>query len=447
MKMNRLFKSVLTGILNLISSKKRFLSAPAMARIEKPRLYFLGLLGLLALLLIWAALEPVDKVVRVEGKIIPAGRSQQIQHLEGGIISSINTVEGAMVKRGDLLLTIDKTSVGAALEEVNIKLTGQRARAIRLEAEAQNKGTLVFPPNIAAMPVAAAERNLFAARRAKLDQEIAVHQSTISERNAAIDAAQQRRARLISERDIAHQRLELVENMVAHGAASKIEVLDARGREQQLKTEIGRAEDEIPNLKAAIQEEKARIESARAEFSSQAHNDLVANLEQIDRLHQNVTGDADRLKRLEIRAPVDGLINRIAVNTVGGVVRAGENLIELIPKTDTVLIEAKASPRDRGSLHIGLDSEIRVSAFDASELGLLKGVLTEVGANSIQESQNEAYYLVSILVRTIPGSYAGHELIPGMTVTADIVTGRRTVLDYLLSPVRKFTHNMFRDPR
>lgn len=417
------------------------------ASLETPRLFLGLLIFLVAGLVFWATIAKIDQVVRVEGKVIPAGRSQKIQHLEGGIIASIDTQEGAAVKHGDLLLTIDDTNAGANLSDAQIRLNSQRVRALRLQAETQYKDKIDFPPELANLPAAGAERSLFVARRDKLSQEINIHENAIRQYYAQIDEAEQRRVRLIAELSTAHQRSEMVEGMTAHGAASKLEMLDAQSREQRIKTEIGEAADAVPRLKVSIAEEKSRIETAKAEVSSQAHGELVTTLEEVDRIKQNVTSAADRLKRTEIRAPIDGVINRIAVNTVGGVVRPGEDLIELIPTTDEVLIEAKAQPRDRGYLRIGLDSEIRVSAYDTAEIGLLKGRVTEVSADSIIDPHNNPYYQVNILVRSLPASYADHIIVPGMTVTADIVTGRRTVLAYLLSPLRKFTYNMFRDPR
>ena len=425
----------------------RFFSSGASKKLETPRIFLVGLLALIVAFLIWMAFAHIDQVVRVEGKIIPAGRSQQLQHFEGGIISSIDTTEGASVKKGDLLLTIDDTMAGANLTEATIKLNSQRARAIRLEAEIQNKASVDFPSDIAGTPGAEAEQKLFDARKNRLNQEIQVHQNAIKQRQADIEDAEQRRKRLIVELETAHQRVEMAQNMAAHGAASRMEILEAQSREQRITTEIGEAEGAVPRLKAAIAEEMSRIEAGKAEFRTQAHDEWVAALEEIDRFKQNTTAAADRMKRTEIRAPVDGVINRIAVNTVGGVVKPGENLIDLIPDTNAVLIEAKARPRDRGYLRPGLDAEIRVSAYDTSALGLLKGKVTEVGADSIQEMRGDPFYQVNLLVRALPDSYLGHVLVPGMTVTADIVTGNRTVLAYILSPLSKFTYNMFRDPR
>ncbi len=430
-----------------MDSLRRLAGQVRSSSLEEPRTYFVGLLVAIALLIVWAGVAQIDQVVRVEGKVIPAGRSRQIQHLEGGLIASIDTTEGAVVKQGDLLLTIDDTMAGANLSEGTIKLNSQRVKAIRLEAETQNKSMLEFPSDLAHTSLAQAEQSLFAAKRTKLNQEIAVYQNTIRQRNADIQEAAQRRERLVTELATANQRLEMVQNMAAHGVASKMEVLEAQSRQQRIKTEIGETEGIAPKLKAAIAEEQSRIEARKAEYSSQSHDELVMALEEIDQLKHGIAAAADRLRRTEIRAPVDGIINRIAVNTLGGVVKPGDNLIELIPKTDEVLIEAKAHPRDRGHLRTGLDAEVRVSAYDTSELGMLKGKVTEVSADSIQEVRAEPFYQVNILVKSVPPSYDGHALVPGMTMTADIVTGRRTFLAYLLSPLCKFTYNSFRDPR
>lgn len=427
------------------AAPRRHRASPGWA--ENPRTWLLAIAALLAGLFLWMGCTTIDQVVRVEGKVIPAGRSRQIQHLEGGIVASIDTAEGVPVKRGDLLLTIDNTSVEASLSEVRIKLNSQRVRAARLDAEANGRAALSFPADLAASPVAAAELHLFAARRAKLEQEISVHQSAITQRNADIEEVEQRHGRLVAEKETARQRLEMEQNMAAHGAASRIEVLEAQSRDQRLKTEIGEAEGTVPKLRAAIAEEAARIETARAEFTAQAHNDLVATLEEIDRLRQSMTANADRLRRTEIRAPVDGVVNHISVNTVGGVVKPGETLVELTPTTRAVVVEARASPRDRGYLRVGLEAGVRVSAFDAGELGLLKGRVTEVGSDSQPDTRNDPFYQVNILVDSIPASYGGRDLVPGMVVSADIVTGQRSVLAYLLSPIRKFTYATFRDPR
>ncbi len=416
-------------------------------RIEGPRLFLLTVAALLAALLVWAALAEVHKVVRVEGRLIPAGRAQQIQHLEGGIVAAIHVAEGGAVAKGQLLLTIDDTGASATLSETGVKLAAQKVRAARLQREAAGAGDFTLPADLAGNPAAQAESQLFRARHAALEQQVRVHQEQIRQRTAELREVEARRQRLAGELATARKRSELVTAMAARNAASQLEVLDAQSREQRLTTELGDAEASLPKLRAAIDESQARIEQARASFQSEAQGDLTAALVEIDRLTQIGTAQSDRVFRTEVRAPVDGIINRIAVNTVGGVVRPGDSIVEITPTTEQVLIEARARPSDRGELRAGLEARVRVSAHDVGALGPLDGRVTEVSADTMQEPRGESFYRVVIRVDQLPPSYAGRLLAPGMTITADVVTGQRTVLDHITSPLRKFSYNAFQDAR
>ncbi|MGE5475366.1 MAG: HlyD family type I secretion periplasmic adaptor subunit [Bacteroidales bacterium] len=414
---------------------------------EEPRTFLIAVLALLALLVLWASLAEVDQVVRVDGRIVPAGRAQQIQHLEGGIVASINTVEGAAVKRGDLLLTIDATSAGASLQETEIKLTGQRVRAARLEAEARGQATFTLPPELAASRVAEEERRLFASRTHKLEQELRVFEELNRQRMAELSEVEHRRERLAGELATARQRSAMLAGMASRNAASRLEVLDAQSREQRLGTEMGEAEGAMPKIRAAIAEARARADEARARFRSQAQEDLVGTRVEIERLQQTVTAQADRVTRTDVRAPTDGVVNRITANTVGGVIKPGDVIVELTPTAGEVLIEARARPSDRGELRPSLNSRVRVSAYDSGALGTLSGRVAEVSADTVADTKGDTFYRVGIRIDAVPPPYAGKLLAPGMTVTADIVTGRRTVARHLLSPLTKFADNTFRDAR
>jgi adhesin transport system membrane fusion protein len=419
----------------------------AWRRLESPRL-FLAAIGFFVLLLtVWAAMAQVHRVVRVEGRIIPAGRGQQIQHLEGGIVAAISTVEGASVKKGDLLLTIDATNAGAALGETGVKLAGSRIRAIRLAEEASESPRLELPPDLRDEASAEAERQLFLSRREKMTQELSVYRRQVEQRTAELREIEARRARLTAEIATAHKRLSLVSGMAARNAASQLEVLDAQSREQRLATELSDAEGALPKTRAAIAEANARIDEARARFRSEAQADLATALTEIDRLRQSLAAQSDRVNRTEIRAPVDGVINRISVNTVGGVVKPGDPIIEITPTSGPLLIEARARPRDRGELREGLPARLRVSAYDYAEVGALEGRVIEISADTVSDARGEPYYRVIVRVDALPENFQGRLLAPGMTITGDVVIGQRTVLAYLTSPLRKFSANAFQDAR
>jgi adhesin transport system membrane fusion protein len=423
------------------------LSLQTMRAMESLRLFIVIVGASLVLLLLWAALAKVDRVVRVEGKIIPAGRSQEIQHLEGGIIAAIEAKEGAVVKQGDVLLTIDDTAAGVNLGETKAKLASQTIRSLRLEAEANGRDAIEFPPDYANAPEAEGERHLFQSRRAKLDEELRMHGQTIEHRRAELADAEARIKTLGRELEVAKKRSSMLGSLAEKEVASKLDVLEAQSREGRLDTEMSAARNSVPTLNAAIAEEEARASTVKAEFRSQAQGELVTVLADIAQLNQALTVASDRVKRTEVRSPIDGIVNRIAVNTLGGVVKPGETLIEIIPDTSQVLIEARAKPQDRGNLRPGLDATVRVSAYDAGEFGLLQGRVTEVSADTVQDPRVEPYYRVNVLIDRLPSSYASNPLVPGMTVSGDIVTGRRTVLRYLLSPLGKFTYQMLKDSR
>lgn len=417
------------------------------SKFESGRLSIIAVLILTVLLFVWMSVTDLSQVVRVEGKIIPAGKGQQIQHLEGGIISSIDVQEGELVHKGDALLTIDSTLAGANQSETKLKLDAQLVRAARLKAEVDNKDEFILPPEWKDLTVANAEVQLFHARHDKLTREVTVQKSMLTQRISELEEARSRKARLSTEIVTATERMNIVTTMSQNGAASKLEVLDAKGREQSLKTQLGDVAGMVPKLEASINEAQARIEEAKSNFRADAQNEYVAILSEIDRLRQMQTAADDRMKRTDVKAPVDGIVNSIAVNTVGGVVKPGEVLVEITPSGQKILIEARALPKDRGYLHSGLTTQIRVLSYDPAEFGTLSGKVTKIGADSLRDANGQSYYQVNIMVDKLPDEYKGKEMIPGMTVIADIVTGKRTVLGYLLSPLHKFTYNMFRDPR
>lgn len=414
---------------------------------ESTRLYLYGVVIASVALVVWMSFAHIDRVVRVGGKIIPAGRSQEIQHLEGGIVAAILVHEGQAVKKGDVLLTIEDKKAGADLGETKAVLTAQEAKAARLKAEANGTDTILFPEEIKSTTAATAEQQLFESRKAGLAQQIEVHANALAQQQAHLSETQRRITNLRGELSVSSQRLKLIQDMSKRHAASQLEVLDAQGGEQNLRSQLGAAEASIPTINAAIAEERSRLQTTRANFRSEAQSDLVAALAEIDRFKQLQISASDRLQRTEIKAPGDGIINHVLVNTVGGVVRPGEPLLELIPHTDEVLIEARAEPRNRGYLKPGLNANIRISAYDMGELGTLKGKVTEVSADTLTDANGESYYRVNLLIEDIPASYQGHDLVPGMTATADVVTGDRTMMGMLLAPLRKFTYSMFKDAR
>lgn len=403
--------------------------------------------ALVAAVFVWASLFSVDRVVRVEGRVIPTGRSRPVQHLEGGIVSALRVAEGAHVKKGDVLLSIDATTAGANLNEAAIKLEGYRARAARLEAEAALEDAVVFPQSLAGKEVAKSELKLFQARKAKRVSDAKVHEETMRQHKAALEETWAQEKSYTQELVVARERVKMLEGMAARQAASRMELLDAQSREKRLETEVQAAATAKPKIEAALSAEQARAQAVTADYKTEAQNQLVETLAEIERLEQIMTTARDRVARTDVRAPMDGTINRLGVASVGAVVKPGDSVVELTPLSEEIVIEARVPPKDRGELHPGIAAKIRISAYDSAALGALEGVLKEISADTMLDAQGHAYYRATLLVAGLPAAYAGRPALPGMTVLGDLVAGRNTVLEHLLSPVRKFSTNVFRESR
>lgn len=422
--------------------------AGLISRLETPETYLWLITLIVAAAIVWAALSSVDRVVRVEGRIIPAGRSQSIQHLEGGIVAAILVSEGAVVHKGEVLIEIDDTTAQTSLAETQGKLEGLRIKAVRLEAESRGlpamKGADILRSNA---ELADSEARLFAVRRQKLEQETLIFEEQIRQHTAELREIEGRQLKLKGELETARERNKLITGMASRNAASQLEVLDARSREQRLQTELSDAEGSRPKIMAAIAEAQARRQEAAARYRAEAQNELSGVLVEIERMGNIITGQADRFIRTEVRAPVEGIVNRILSNTVGGVVKPGDTIIEITPSAEDVLVEARAKPSDRGDLRVGLPAKVRVSAFDIGELGPLDGRVVEVSADTVPDGKGDPYYRVAIQVDQMPDSYSGKKIVPGMTITADVITGQRTILRYITSPFTRFLFNAFRDAR
>ena len=416
--------------------------------LPKPRVFIVLALGVLALGVVWMALAQVDRVVHAEGRVVPAGKAQVVQHLEGGIVSSMAVHEGSLVKKGDLLVVIGDTRADSQLGERKVKIAGLQARVVRLKAEAEGADRLIFQHGSAHDGATQqAELALFMARRQKLAQETEVFKEQIRQKTSEISESESRRKSLGAELEVAHHQLSIITGLSAKNAASKLELLEAQGRVQRLLTQIGDAESAVPRLRAAIHEAEAKRGEALARFRSEARADLSTAQTELDSATEGLRAESDRVARTDIRSPVNGIVNRVYINTIGGIVKAGEPIMELTPTDDRVVIEAQVRPDDRAALRAGLPANIKVGAYDYGIYGTLRGRLTEVSADTLSDERSNRYYRVELEVDTIPPAYQDNPIIPGMPITADIITGRRTVLQYILSPLHRFSYGAFNEPR
>ena len=411
------------------------------------RLFILVLLFSTVTLILWAAVAEIDVIVRTEGQIIPAGKSQLVQHLEGGIVEKILAREGEVVAAGQPLMELADVQSRSTLGQERAKLDALRGREARLLAEVNGAQAIAFPDELQDPDVIRVETSAFEARRRQLDEEVLVLKAQSRQKTNELGEIKSKQKNLLEELVLAQKKHRVIEDLSRNNAASELEVLDSQMRMQQLKSEIAEATSTAPRLEAAIAEADSRVKEATARFRAEASSALTQVREEFEKLRRGIDSSVDRLERNVVRSPVAGLINTLNVTTIGAVVRPSEVLLEITPSDQRIVIETRADPNDRAHLRQGLLAKVRVGAYDYATYGTFEGQVTDVSADTLTDDMGNRYYRVNVEVdmsnldtrRAQPGV-----LMPGMGASADIAVGKRTILSYVLSPLLKFRDGAFR---
>lgn len=413
-----------------------------------PTPLLVGLTMTLLLLVLWASLARMDRIVRGEGRVVPTESTQVLQNLDGGIVSEILISEGQTVRKGQVLMRLHSTDASAALNQTEVKGLALKARIARLQAEAAGAGAIALPPGLtAATPEMAAELSAFRARRATLAQAEATQRAAFEQKKDEIAEAEQKLRNYQVEHDTAVRQKDVMANLRAQRAASQLELLDAQAKEQRLQSLIQETEALIPGLKAAAQEAQSRVAQVEAQFRSEAQTELAAVQLDLSRSEDDAKGQADRLSRTQVVSPADGVVNHVFVKTIGGVTRPGEPLIEITPMNGDLIVEGRIKPGERGELMPGLRTSIKISAYDYAGVGALPGELIDISADTLPDERGERYYRVRAKVDKAEFLRTGRSIYPGMTASLDIVVGKRPIMAYFLSPVLRFATTAFHEAR
>jgi adhesin transport system membrane fusion protein len=398
----------------------------------------------LVVLLIWAALARIDEVTRAEGKVIPSRQLQVLQSLDGGLVQSILVREGQMVKQGDLLLKVDPTRFVSSLKENHAQYLSLKAKAERLQALATGKEFAV-PAEVAneAPEIASQEKQLYLSRRSELEAGVGAARDQLTQRNQELKEVEARRHQAAQSYDLMKRELDATRPLLKNGAVSDVEVLRLEREMARLQGERDSASAQIPRIQAAINEASRKIREVELAFRNQAGAELSETMGKLSSLSEGSVGLADRVKQSDIRSPVNGTIKQLFVNTEGGVVQPGRDLIAIVPSEDTLLLEARVQPKDIAFLHPGQDALVKFTAYDFSVYGGLEARLEQIGADSVTDDKGNSYYLVRVRTKTGYLEKQGRKLpiIPGMIAEVDILTGKKTVLSYLLKPVLRAKAN------
>jgi adhesin transport system membrane fusion protein len=405
----------------------------------------LALLGLGGGIVVWACYAPVDRIVRAEGRIIASARSQIVQHLEGGIVTELLVREGQAVKAGEVMMRLSAVQAHTSVQQGQSKLWGLKAQHARLSAEAEGLSTIDFPAEIPEQ-LQKLEVNAFRERSSRSFAEKSVVRQQISQRQSDLAEAKTRAQGLTTELELARKQSALMEGLHRKGAASQMEMLEAQGRAQRLSTQYNDVVGSLTRLQSAVAESSARLSESNSRVRADVRTELSQVSAEIARFELAVDGDEDRLARTEVRAPTSGFINRLYFNTIGGVAKPGEPLLEITPSDGPVAVEARVRPDDRASLRPGLQTRVLIGAYDYAVYGSLEGRVVEVSADTVPDEHGQRFYRVVIQTNSAKGLLAKQSILPGMTAHADVVLGQRSVMSYVLSPLLRFTQRALREP-
>jgi adhesin transport system membrane fusion protein len=387
----------------------------------------------------WASWAEIDQATRGFGQVIPSSQIQIIQNLEGGIVSEILVREGQQVKADEVMMRLDDTQFSSKFREDRAKYFGLQAAIERLTAELEGRKPQFSAELVKSAPqVVANEEALLTSRQSELRSTLAGYQEHALQRRQEIAETQSKIVHLQEALAIADEEIKIVKPLAEKGVTPRIELLKLQRELVELKGQLESARQSLPRLNAALNEALAKVKETESVFRSRALKEMNEAQVNLNAITETLTSGGDRVRRTEIRAPVTGTIKRLLVNTVSGVVKPGMDIVEIVPLEDNLLVEAKVKPADIAFLHPGLAAHVKITAYDYSVYGMLPAKLEHISPDSIVDQEGNTYYVIR--VRTDVNHLVGKQgeelrIIPGMTAEVDVLTGKRTVLEYILKPL------------
>ena len=402
------------------------------------RLTIWGLIAFFAFCLLWAHFAVVDEVTRGDGKAIPSSRLQKIQNLEGGIVSELFVREGQIVNIGDPLLRLDDTRFASNVGETEADRLALLLRVERLSAEIQDRELLVAEEVREKVPRQAEnEEQLFNSRRQQLLDEVAGLEEQLTQRRQELREFASKQSQFRSSLELLRQEIRMSEPLVAEGAISPVEVLRLKRAEVESRGQLQATTLAMPRAEAAIKEVERKIDETRSRFRSDALTQLNEARTDLSKIQSTGKALEDRVNRTLVTSPVRGIVKLLLVNTIGGVIQPGSDLVEIVPLDDTLLVETRIRPQDIAFLHPGQEAIVKFTAYDYTIYGGLKAKLEQIGADTVTDDDGNSFYVIKLRTNK---SHLGSEehpllIIPGMVASVDIITGKKSVLSYLLKPI------------
>jgi membrane fusion protein, adhesin transport system len=402
------------------------------------RLTIWGLIAFVVFCLLWANFAVVDEVTRGDGKAIPSSRLQKIQNLEGGIVAELFVREGQIVEVGDPLLRLDDTRFASNVGETEADRLALLLRVERLSAEVQDRELVVSDEVREKAPGQADnEIQLFNSRKQQLLDEVAGLEEQLTQRRQELREFASKQGQFRNSLSLLRQEIQMSEPLVAEGAISQVEVLRLKRAEVESRGQLEATTLAMPRAEAAIKEVERKIDETRGRFRSEALTELNEARTELSKIQSTGKALEDRVNRTLVTSPVRGIVKQLLVNTIGGVIQPGSDLVEIVPLDENLLVEARIRPQDIAFLHPGQEAMVKFTAYDYTIYGGLKAELEQIGADTVTDDEGNSFYVIKLRTNR---SHLGSEenpllIIPGMVASVDIITGKKSVLSYLLKPI------------
>ena len=414
----------------------------AVLEVAPTRLRFVLYFWVIAILgfVTWANFALIDEIARGSGEIIPSSENQIVQNLEGGIVDEILVNEGQEVKKGQILLKIDNKKSASSYSSNAVRADALQAKIARLRAESKGQKFEASKKLKAKIPlIVANEESLYETNKRQLNSKLSALHERLSQKRQELSEAQSQMKHLKASHDMIATEVRMTEPMVRKGVRSKIDFLKLQREANEIDSKYDATRKSIPRLRSAIKEVQSTIDETQYMFKSDAkikRNEAVSELRS---LREDSTALKDQVSRTVVKSPMNGVVQKLFVHTVGGVLKPGEDIMEIVPSDQNLLVEVKIKPADIAFIYYGQKAVVKFSAYDFSIYGGLDGKVVYISADTIKDEKDNVFYKVEIKTDV---NYLGDvdkklKIIPGMTVNVDIITGQKSVLDYILKPILK----------
>lgn len=425
------------------------LSAAVVQRSPKYLVVTIAIIAVfITIALVWMGWAEIDVVVRGSGKVIPARHVQVIQSLEGGIVSEILVREGDQVESNQPVIKISDIAFSSSFEENRLRYYELLAKSARLKPEAHggefegnDKVAAVFPELLES------EKSLFESNRNQLKETLSIYEEQITQQQSALEEALSKQRQLRRQLELLQQELRIKKPLVERRIISEVDYLQVQQREAEAEGELEGVNLSIPRIRSKVEEAKNKLEQARLEFRNKAKLELNEVTAELSRIAETQAALEDRVSRTTIRSPVKGVVQRLYANTIGGVITPGGEIMDIVPREDALLIEVRIKPADIAYINVGQEARLKFTAYDFAIHGSLKGLVSFVSADTVTDDEGVSYYVARVRPEK---RYLGVKTNPmaikvGMTSETDIITDKKTILEYLLKPIHRGLERALRE--